>query len=193
MNCNFFVTASKISESLIQERGDDEVDEKEKEDDEGTVSESSGEEDMCELTLGNSASRYRPNLHHHHNEEASTVSLKQFFHNFIISNSGNVNQLLVWLLSFDLIFGGQGYGYGQLNDDDYKSWSDDYESLYKFYLMRAPLGSSYVPPGLPLHKENNVSLKHFYFTSLYPPSTKTRMVYHRNVIVLMNLVVLISC
>ncbi|CAF1819681.1 hypothetical protein HID58_059205 [Brassica napus] len=112
--------ASKISESLIQEQGDDEVDEKEKEDDEGTVSESSGEEDMCELTLGNSASRYRPNLHHHHNEEAST-----------------------------------GYGYGQLNDDDYKSWSDDYESLYKFYLMRAPLGSSYVPPGLPLHKENN--------------------------------------
>lgn len=187
------MTASKISESLIQEQGDDEVDEKEKEDDEGTVSESSGEEDMCELTLGKSASRYRPNLHHHHNEEASTVSLKQFFHNFIISNSGNVNQLLVWLLSFDLIFGGQGYGYGQLNDDDYKSWSDDYESLYKFYLMRAPLGSSYVPPGLPLHKENNVSLKHFYFTSLYPPSTKTRMVYHRNVIVLMNLVVLISC
>ncbi|KAL0770767.1 hypothetical protein Bca101_035918 [Brassica carinata] len=109
-----------MCESLIQEQGDDEVDEKEKEDDEGTVSESSGEEDMCELTLGNSASRYRPNLHHHHNEEAST-----------------------------------GYGYGQLNDDDYKSWSDDYESLYKFYLMRAPLGSSYVPPGLPLHKENN--------------------------------------
>lgn len=193
------MTASKISESLIQEQGDDEVDEKEKEDDEGTVSESSGEEDMCELTLGKSASRYRPNLHHHHNEEASTVSLKQFFHNFIISNSGNVNQLLVWLLSFDLIFGGQGLslkwkdGYGQLNDDDYKSWSDDYESLYKFYPMRAPLRSSYLPPGLPLHKENNVSLKHFYLTSLYRPSTKTRMVYHGNVIVLMNLVVLISC
>ncbi|RID61901.1 hypothetical protein BRARA_E01009 [Brassica rapa] len=64
--------ASKISESLIQEQGDDEVDEKEKEDDEGTVSESSGEEDMCELTLGNSVSSDRPNLHHHHNEEAST-------------------------------------------------------------------------------------------------------------------------
>ncbi|CAH8389293.1 unnamed protein product [Eruca vesicaria subsp. sativa] len=47
--------ASKIPESLIQEQGDDEVDEekeKEKEDDESTVSESSGEEDMCELTLG---------------------------------------------------------------------------------------------------------------------------------------------
>nr|VDD06571.1 unnamed protein product [Brassica oleracea] len=118
--------ASKISESLIQEQGDDEVDEKEKEDDEGTVSESSGEEDMCELTLGKSASRYRPNLHHHHNEEASTgLSLK-------------------WK-----------DGYGQLNDDDYKSWSDDYESLYKFYPMRAPLRSSYLPPGLPLHKENN--------------------------------------
>ncbi|CAN7104057.1 unnamed protein product [Brassica rapa subsp. narinosa] len=123
---NWDMCASKISESLIQEHGDDEVDEKEKEDDEGTVSESSGEEDMCELTLGNSVSSDRPNLHHHHNEEAST------------------GLSLTWK-----------DGYGQLNDDDYKSWCDDYESLYKFYPMRAPLWWSYIPPGLPLHKENN--------------------------------------
>ncbi|KAF8110222.1 hypothetical protein N665_0086s0060 [Sinapis alba] len=66
--------ASKIPESLIQEQGDDEAEEKEKEDDEGTVSESSGyQEDMCELTLGNTVMRYRPNRHHHLNEEASTA------------------------------------------------------------------------------------------------------------------------
>lgn len=121
---------------------------------------------LIALTLGNSATRYRPNyLHHHHNEEASTVSLKQFFHNFI-SNSGNFNQLLVWLLSFDLIFGGQGLslkgkdGYGKLNDDD-KSWGDDCENLWKSY-PRVPLGSCYLPPVHPQHKENNVSL----FTTL---------------------------
>ncbi|KAJ4891604.1 Uncharacterized protein Rs2_31352 [Raphanus sativus] len=85
---------SKFPESLIQELEDDEVEEKEKEDDEGTVSESSGEEDICELTLGNSGTRYRLNRHHLHNEEASTVSLKQFLHNFI-SNSGIFASLVI--------------------------------------------------------------------------------------------------
>lgn len=107
--------------------------------------------------------------------------------------------MLVWLLSFDLIFGGQGLslkwkdGYEQLKDDD-KSWGDDYddcENLWKSY-PRVPLGSCYLPPVHPLHKENNVSLKQFYFASLYHQQ-KTRIIYHRNVIVLMNRVVLISC
>lgn len=89
-----YVTDSKFPESLIQELEDDEVEEKEKEDDEGAVSESSGEEDICELTLGNSGTRYRLNRHHLHNEEASTVSLKQFLHNFI-SNSGIFASLVI--------------------------------------------------------------------------------------------------
>ncbi|KAL0863936.1 hypothetical protein Bca101_043054 [Brassica carinata] len=141
---------SNIPENLIQEQGDDEVEQKEKEDDEGTVSESSGEEDMCELTLGNSATRYRPNRHHNHKEEASTgLSLK-------------------WK-----------DGYDKLKDDD-KSWGDDCENLWKSY-PRVPLGSWYLPPVHPLHKENNVSLKQFYFaSSLYPRSTKKRIIYHLN-------------